>query len=59
MSSGLKLVLAQAFAELKLHRVEANIQPENNRSINLVQSNGFKKEGFSPRYLMINNVWLS
>ena len=57
MSAALKLVLKQAFTELGLHRIEANIQPENFKSINLVKSNGFKKEGFSPRYLKINNEW--
>ena len=57
MSHGLKLVLKNIFEELKLHRIEANIQPENVRSINLVKANGFSKEGFSPRYLNINGVW--
>ena len=57
ISSGLKLVLKYAFEELKLHRIEANIQPENTRSINLVKKNKFRYEGFSPRYLKINNEW--
>lgn len=57
MSHGLKLVLKNIFEELKLHRIEANIQPENFQSINLVKANGFSKEGFSPRYLNINGVW--
>jgi RimJ/RimL family protein N-acetyltransferase len=57
MSRGLKLVLRNIFEEMKLHRIEANIQPENFRSINLVRANGFSKEGFSPRYLNINGVW--
>jgi GrpB-like predicted nucleotidyltransferase (UPF0157 family)/predicted acetyltransferase len=57
MSAGLKLVLDKVFNELKLHRIEANIQPNNIRSINLVKNNGFRYEGFSPRYLKINNEW--
>lgn len=57
MSVGLKLILNKIFTELELHRVEANIQPQNINSINLVKANGFKKEGFSPRYLKINGVW--
>jgi RimJ/RimL family protein N-acetyltransferase len=57
MSHSLKLVLKNIFEEIKLHRIEANIQPENVRSINLVKANGFSKEGFSPRYLNINGVW--
>lgn len=57
MSKVLKLVLHKAFTELDLHRLEANIQPENIRSIDLVKSNGFRKEGFSPRYLKMNGDW--
>jgi len=57
MIAGLKLVLKYAFEELKLHRIEANIQPENKRSINLMKKNKFRYEGFSPRYLKINDQW--
>lgn len=57
MSDGLKLVLNKVFSELKLHRLEANIQPQNINSINLVKANGFRKEGYSPRYLKVNNEW--
>ncbi|MFI4937783.1 MAG: GNAT family N-acetyltransferase [Candidatus Berkiellales bacterium] len=57
MSEGLKLVLKEVFTTLGLHRIEANIQPQNLRSINLVKKNGFKKEGFSPRLLKINDTW--
>lgn len=57
MSAGLKLVLAKVFNELQLHRVEANIQPDNIQSIQLIKKNGFRYEGFSPRYLKIDNEW--
>jgi GrpB-like predicted nucleotidyltransferase (UPF0157 family)/predicted acetyltransferase len=57
MSVGLKLVLENVFKEMGLHRLEANIQPENTRSIQLIKKNGFRYEGFSPRYLKINNEW--
>lgn len=57
MSVGLKLVLHKVFHEMKLHRLEANIQPDNTKSINLVNNNGFRKEGYSPLYLKINNQW--
>lgn len=57
MSEAMQLVLAEAFGPLKLHRIEANIQPENAPSIALAQRNGFTKEGFSPRYLKINGRW--
>lgn len=57
MSAGLKLVLAKVFHELKLHRIEANVQPDNVRSIQLIKKNEFRYEGFSPRYLKIDNKW--
>lgn len=57
MANGMKLVLKFAFEELNLHRVEANIQPENLRSIKLVAKSGFQKEGFSKSYLNIGGEW--
>ena len=57
MSEGLNLVLKKAFTEMSLHRLEANIQPDNTRSILLVQSKHFRQEGYSPRYLKINGEW--
>jgi [ribosomal protein S5]-alanine N-acetyltransferase len=57
MSKSLELVLEKIFIDLGLHRIEANIQPTNTASIRLVERNGFTKEGFSPRYLKINNQW--
>lgn len=57
MSQGLQLVLARAFDELGLHRVEANIQPGNQPSINLVKRAGFVREGFSERYLQVGGQW--
>ena len=57
MSEAVSLVVTQAFEELGLHRVEANIQPGNKPSIALVKGLGFRQEGFSPRYLKINGEW--
>jgi ribosomal-protein-alanine N-acetyltransferase len=57
MTEGLRLVLREAFGPLGLHRVEANIQPDNERSIALVERLGFRREGFSPRYLKIGGRW--
>jgi ribosomal-protein-alanine N-acetyltransferase len=45
------------FEEYKLHRVEANIIPENTGSIKVVEKAGFEKEGYSKRYLNINGKW--
>jgi ribosomal-protein-alanine N-acetyltransferase len=57
MSEGLHLVLAFAFRELRLHRVEVNVQPSNKRSSALVRRAGFTREGFSRRYAKIAGVW--
>ena len=57
MLEGMRLVIDYAFNILGLHRVEANIQPENRASINLVDRLGFTKEGFSRRYLKVNGEW--
>jgi len=57
MTEGLRAVLDVAFGDLRLHRVEANIQPGNDRSIALVRRLGFEKEGYSRRYLLIDGDW--
>jgi ribosomal-protein-alanine N-acetyltransferase len=57
MREGLRLVLQRAFGELRLHRVEANIQPGNGASLAVVRGLGFRREGFSPRYLKIGGRW--
>ncbi|MDQ2855377.1 MAG: GNAT family N-acetyltransferase, partial [Acidobacteriota bacterium] len=57
MTEALKLILRYAFSSLKLHRLEANIQPENSASIALVRRAGFSREGFSRRYLKICGRW--
>ena len=57
MTEGVRLVLNHAFDTLKLHRIEANIQPGNTASIKLVKRLGFANEGFSRQYLKINGEW--
>jgi ribosomal-protein-alanine N-acetyltransferase len=57
MSAGLALVLDAAFDALALHRVEANVQPENTRSLAFLVRNGFTREGYSRRYLKIGGRW--
>lgn len=57
MTQALRAAAHYAFNDLGLHRLEANIQPDNLASIALVRRAGFKQEGFSPRYLRINGEW--
>jgi len=57
MTEGLRAVVSRAFRGLRLHRLEANIQPDNEPSRRLVQRLGFRLEGFSPRYLKVAGRW--
>jgi ribosomal-protein-alanine N-acetyltransferase len=52
-----RLVLERAFTQLGLHRVEANIIPSNTASLGVARNCGFRKEGYSPRYLRIAGTW--
>jgi ribosomal-protein-alanine N-acetyltransferase len=57
MSAGVALVIGRAFTRGRLHRLEANIQPANRRSVALVKRLGFRLEGLSRRYLKISGRW--
>jgi ribosomal-protein-alanine N-acetyltransferase len=57
MTEAIQLTLRYAFEHLKLHRIEANIQPENIASIALAKRAGFVREGYSERYLKICGRW--
>ncbi|MEU4277331.1 GNAT family N-acetyltransferase [Streptomyces tanashiensis] len=57
MTEGIALTLEHAFADLRLHRLEACIQPGNKASLALVQRLGFRYEGVSPAYLYIDGDW--
>jgi ribosomal-protein-alanine N-acetyltransferase len=57
MRAGLASVIGLAFGQHRLHRLEANIQPGNAASIALVRGLGFRREGYSIRYLKIARRW--
>ena len=57
MREALELLVNHAFDSLQLHRLEANIQPGNISSLRLIHHCGFIKEGFSRKYLYIDNQW--
>lgn len=57
MTEGLRQVIRIAFGKLRLHRLEANIQPNNTASLGLARTCGFRKEGESPRFLKIRGRW--
>ena len=55
--AAVRRVLAYAFGPLRLHRVEAAIQPDNLASHAVLTSVGFTEEGFARKYLKINGEW--
>ncbi|WP_371605979.1 MULTISPECIES: GNAT family N-acetyltransferase [unclassified Streptomyces] len=57
MTEGLTAVLRHAFGDLRLHRLEAHIQPANKASLALVRGLGFRHEGISTDYLYIDGAW--
>lgn len=57
MTEGLRAAVRHGFRVLRLHRLEANIQPRNAASLALAKRCGFRREGLSPRYLKIGGRW--
>ncbi len=57
MKEGLELTIRHAFGPLKLHRIQANVQPGNERSIALLRVIGFTEEGYARRYLKVGGRW--
>src|SRR5213592_1880913 len=51
------LALRFAFGPCRLHRVQAAVMPRNARSRRVLEKNGFRHEGFSPRYLRLDGAW--
>ena len=56
-SEAVRLVVAQAFEVLELHRIQANVMPKNSRSARILEKAGFRKEGRALRYLRIAGQW--
>jgi ribosomal-protein-alanine N-acetyltransferase len=57
MTEALHAVIGYAFSELGLHRIEANVVPENRRSLRLLERLGFERIGLARRYLFIDGAW--
>jgi ribosomal-protein-alanine N-acetyltransferase len=57
MPTALALVVDHCLGPVGLHRVEANIRPENGPSLRVVRKLGFREEGLHPRFLFIDGAW--
>ncbi len=57
MGTAVRQACVYAFASLHLHRIEAACLPTNMRSIRLLESAGFRREGLARSYLRINGIW--
>ena len=58
MQEGLSAVIAHAFStEINLHRIQANVRPDNLRSLRVLERLGFEREGFARDYLYIHDKW--
>ena len=57
MQAGLTQLIDYAFSTMGLHRLEANIQPDNLRSQELVRRCGFEYEGLSKNFLFLDGAW--
>ena len=57
MTRAVALVGDYCFLQLRLHRIEINIRPENTASLAVVHKLGFRKEGTRERYLHIDGGW--
>lgn len=55
--TALALVIDHCLSEVRLHRVEVNIRPENQASLRVVQKLGLRQEGYHERFLDINGAW--
>jgi ribosomal-protein-alanine N-acetyltransferase len=56
-SLAVALVCDHAFGQVGLHRLQADIRPENLPSQRLVERLGFRQEGLLRRYLDIDGDW--
>jgi len=55
MAEALQAVIAFAFDDLGLHRIEADHLPENERSAKVLARLGFRIEGYAERFLLMRD----
>lgn len=59
MSEAMKAVLKYAFDQMKLHSIEADINPENTASAAILEKHGFVREAFFRENFFWNGVYLN
>ena len=57
MPAAVAMACDYCFDNVRLHRVEINIRPENAASLRVVDKIGLRKEGDRPKYLHIDGDW--
>ena len=58
MHEALSAGIAEMFGpRVALHRIQANVRPENTRSRGLLARLGFQREGLARQYLFIDGAW--
>jgi ribosomal-protein-alanine N-acetyltransferase len=55
--TGLALLIDHCLTQVRLHRVEVNIRPENHASIRVVEKLNLRREGYHERFLDIDGGW--
>lgn len=56
-TDAVRALVTYGFSEMGLHRIEANIMPENIPSRRLAEKIGFQQEGLARKYLQIQGRW--
>ena len=57
LPTALAMLVDHCFGAVGLHRIEANIRPENTASRRVVEKLGFREEALHLRYLFIDGAW--
>ena len=57
VTRAVQLVTQHAFTDLRLHRIEINVRPENQPSIRVAMKAGYELEGKRSKYLHIDGAW--
>lgn len=55
--TALAMAVDHAFTRADLHRIEANVRPDNAASLSVLRKLGFRQEGLHLRLLFIDGAW--